>query len=116
VHALVVFSSDVTRLAAFYGAVLDAEAVPEPSGDIRLPCGAAELLIHSMSKERAEHIDHAVPPARRDGASFKPVFDVASLAQALERVTGTGGVVTDRTFLYEGFVRHDVVDPDGNVV
>ena len=115
-HTLVVFSPDVPRLAAFYGAVLDAEAVPEPSGDIRLLRGDAEVLIHSMSKQQAQHIDGTVAPVRRDGASFKPVFDVASLAQALERVTATGGVITERTFLYEGLVRHDVVDPDGNVV
>jgi predicted enzyme related to lactoylglutathione lyase len=115
-HALVVFTPDVSRLAAFYEAVLDAEAVSEPSGDIRLVCRGAEVLIHSVSGNQAPHIDRTVAPARREDASFKPVFDVASVAVAFERVTATGGVITDRTFLYDGLVRHDVVDPDGNVV
>lgn len=115
-HALVVFTPDVPRLAAFYGAVLDADAVSDPSGDVRLLCRDAEVFVHTMSTKQAQHADRTGQAVSRDSASFKPVFDVASLAHALERVSATGGAITDRTFLHEGWVRHDVVDPDGNVV
>lgn len=114
--ALVVFSPDVQRLANFYAAVLNAEALLEPSGDIRVTHDLAEVLVHSMSAKQAQALDIRYPPVPRESASFKPVFDVGSLESALDSVRATGGVVTDRTFTYEGLVRHDVVDPDGNVV
>ena len=39
-----------------------------------------------------------------------------SLDAALDDVRSNGGVVTARTFSFEGFTRHDVLDPDENVI
>ncbi|HEY3843605.1 MAG TPA: hypothetical protein VGL48_10180 [Acidimicrobiales bacterium] len=47
---------------------------------------------------------------------MKPVFEVRSLPEALQLVEAYGGVATSRTFRVEGITRHDVVDPDGNVI
>jgi predicted enzyme related to lactoylglutathione lyase len=116
VSALVVFSIDVPRLAAFYERVLGAKPVDESSGDIRLANDRDEVLIHSIPKRVAEHIEVSSPPAPREAAPFKPVFDVVSLAGALVSVEATGGVVTSRTFTLGGLTRHDVLDPDGNVI
>jgi predicted enzyme related to lactoylglutathione lyase len=44
------------------------------------------------------------------------VFDVDSLRAALEAVERNGGVVTGRTFSIDGLTRHDVLDPDGNII
>ncbi len=52
----------------------------------------------------------------RVGRALKPVFEVASLADALALVEHAGGSVTDFTFQIDGSTRHDVVDPDGNVL
>ncbi len=114
--SLVVFSFDVRRLATFYGAVLDAEPTEELSGDIRLRNEREEVLIHSVPARFAKAVESSGSPEPREGSALKPVFDVASLETALERVRTSGGVVTDRTFSLDGLVRHDVVDPDGNVI
>jgi predicted enzyme related to lactoylglutathione lyase len=114
--SLVIFSPDVQRLATFYEVVLGARPLREDSGDIRVVSDRDEVLVHSMPRKAERDIEISTPPAPRDHAPIKPVFEVDSLAVALEGVRATGGVVTERTFLLEGLVRHDVLDPDGNVV
>jgi hypothetical protein len=114
--SLVVFSADVRRLAAFYEVVLTAKRLQEPSGDIRLVNDRDEVLVHSIPEKIAPDIEINTPPAPRDSSPIKPVFDVASLEEAMDGVEATGGVVTDRTFSLNGLTRHDVLDPDGNVI
>jgi hypothetical protein len=114
--SFVVFSPDVHRLATFYEVVLGARPLREGSGDIRVVSDRDEVLVHSIPLKAARDIEISTPPAPRDLAPIKPVFEVNSLAAALDGVRATGGVVTDRTFRVEGLVRHDVLDPDGNVV
>jgi hypothetical protein len=114
--SLVVFSVNVLRLAAFYGAVLDAEPLDESSADIRLINERDEVLIHSIPKKVAKEIEINSPPAPRENSPLKPVFDVASLERALGKVEAMGGVVTSRGFSLNGLTRRDVLDPDGNVI
>jgi predicted enzyme related to lactoylglutathione lyase len=114
--SLVIFSIDVDRLATFYASLLGARRIGERSGDVRLRTERDEVLVHSVPAAIAERIEVSVPPEPREGAAIKPVFEVASLDVALERVRGGGGVVTNRSFVLEGVARHDVMDPDGNVV
>ena len=116
VGSLVVLSVDVRRLANFYGAVLDVRPTDEGSGDIRLVNEREEVLVHSIPARIARTIVVSVPPEPRDGSALKPVFDVASLGVALEAVRAQGGVITDRSFSIDGMARHDVLDPDGNVI
>jgi predicted enzyme related to lactoylglutathione lyase len=114
--ALVVFSPNVPRLATFYERVIGAQPTKESSGDIRLRSEVDEVLIHSMSKKAAARVQISDPPVARSDASLKPVFDVPSLQGALEQVTPAGGVVMKFTFTQDGLTRHDVIDPDGNVI
>jgi predicted enzyme related to lactoylglutathione lyase len=114
--SLVVFSIDVPRLAAFYGHVLGATPLSEASGDIRIVNDHDEVLVHSLPKQIAKDLQISSPPAPRDRSPLKPVFDVPSLELALDRVETAGGVVTSRTFSLDGLTRHDVLDPDGNVI
>jgi predicted enzyme related to lactoylglutathione lyase len=114
--SLVVFSPDVLRLAVFYETVLGATSHNEPSGDIRLLSERDEVLVHSIAEQVAKSIEVTSPPAPRHNSPLKPVFDVASLEGALESVESTGGVVTSRVFSLNGLTRHDVLDPDGNVI
>ncbi len=113
--ALVIFSPDVARLARFYELVLDAEPSVETSGDIRLSNARHEVLVHSIRGVVAATVT-ASSSAPRANSALKPVFEVESLAVALGRVEPGGGVLTERTFQLEGITRHDVVDPDGNVI
>jgi predicted enzyme related to lactoylglutathione lyase len=114
--ALVIFSSDVTRMARFYGAVLDARPSVEASGDIRLLNDRDEVLIHSIPAGRARTIDVRSPPEARGASPVKPVFDVGSLGAVLDVVRATGGVVTHHRFSIDGLTRQDVLDPEGNVI
>jgi hypothetical protein len=114
--SLVVFSPNVPRLAVFYEAVLGATPLNEPSGDIRLVSERDEVLVHSIPEQVAKRIEVTSPPTPRAHSALKPVFDVASLAVALESVESTGGVATSQVFSLNGLTRHDVVDPDGNVI
>jgi Glyoxalase-like domain len=114
--ALVVFSVDVRRLATFYESVLGAEPTYEASGDIRIVSDRDEVLIHWIPAEIAKTIEVRVPPVARDTSPIKPVLDVDSVAIALDRVRAHGGVVTSHAFDVDGVARHDVLDPDGNVV
>jgi hypothetical protein len=114
--ALVIFSIDVQRLAGFYEAVPRAHPLLEPSGDIRLVNDHDEILIHSIPTKIAQTIEISSPPAPRESTPIKPVFTVDSLAAALLSVLATGGSVTDRTFTLDGLTRHDVLDPDGNII
>jgi predicted enzyme related to lactoylglutathione lyase len=114
--ALVIFSVDVRRLTVFYERVLEAAAVTESSGDVRLITARDEILVHSIPNKVATTISIRTPPAPRDAAALKPVFEVRSLSSALQRVEENGGLVTNRTFTFEGLTRHDILDPDGNVI
>ena len=114
--ALVIFSPNVQRLATFYELVLEAQPIVESSGDIRLRNDLDEVLIHSMPARRAAQIEITEPPAPREDSAMKPVFEVRSLPEALQQVEANGGIATSRTFRIEGATRHDVVDPDGNVI
>jgi len=114
--ALVIFSVDVRRLATFYERVLGLEPSVEKSGDIRLRSGHEELLIHTIPVRVAQDIEVRVPPKPREAIALKPVFNVDSLEDSLSAVMVNGGVVTQRSFTLDGLTRHDVVDPDGNIV
>jgi hypothetical protein len=114
--SLVIFSIDVGRLATFYEAILEVRPTVEPSGDIRLVGGGEEVLIHSIPQAIARNIEISSPPKARDGFPMKPVFNVDSLGEVLEVVEANGGVLTDNRFTFDGLTRHDVLDPDGNVV
>ncbi len=114
--ALVIFTTNVPRLARFYESVLAAEQTLESSGDIRVRNEHDEVLIHA-ARGGSVYSDSALGSSSpRADAALKPVFEVASLADALALVEHAGGSVTDFTFQIDGSTRHDVVDPDGNVL
>ena len=117
--ALVIFAVNVKTLASFYEAVLVLSPAPQSGDtkkDIRLGGKGVELLIHSIPPRISKTIVLKSPPAPRDIAAIKPVFDVKSLSKAEEQVDLLGGVVTKVTFTLNGMTRRDVVDPEGNVI
>jgi predicted enzyme related to lactoylglutathione lyase len=113
--SLVVFSKDVERCATFYENVLGLLPRRE-GGDIRLFGDGEEVLVHSIPEARANKIEIDDPPSPREYSALKPIFDVASLSRALDQVKSSGGVVTSQTFTHEGLIRHDVLDPEGNII
>jgi predicted enzyme related to lactoylglutathione lyase len=119
VSAIVIFAVNVRNVADFYEAVLGLSSKPSPGDskkDIRLGSDGQELLIHSIPPRISKGIILESPPVPREDCAIKPVFDVKSLPVALEQVSLFGGIVTKRTFATNGLTRHDIVDPEGNVV
>jgi hypothetical protein len=117
--SLVIFAVNVKMLANFYGKVLGMDPIPRPGDstkDIRLGNDGEELLIHSIPARIAKSVVIESPPVPREVAAMKPIFDVKSLASAVEHVSLLGGIITDRTFTLDGLTRRDIVDPEGNVV
>jgi predicted enzyme related to lactoylglutathione lyase len=113
--AVVIFAANVSKMALFYEKVLGATATEE-GNDVRLRTKTDELLIHSMPKAVAKKIKIDVPPRRRSETPIKPAFDVTSLPEALKEVVPAGGVDTKYSFNHNGTDRHDILDPEGNVV
>ena len=114
-----IFAVNVKAIADFYQSVAGFSADPRPGDskkDIRLGKGVEELLIHSIPARIAKTIVLESPPVAREESAMKPIFDVDSLSSALEQVTPRGGLVTERTFTLDGLTRHDIVDPEGNIV
>lgn len=111
-----IFSVDVPRLAAFYERVLDLRPSIEDAGDVRLRNDREEILIHTVPKRIAEGIEIRTPPEPREKSAIKPAFTVDSIDDSLTAVAANGGVVTGRSFVIDGLSRHDVLDPDGNVI
>ncbi len=117
--ALVIFAVNVKAVATFYEAVFGLSPAPDPGDskkDLRLRNETDEILIHSVPSRIAITISLMSPPQLRDECAMKPVFDVASLTNSLAQVPLNGGVITDRTFTLNGVTRHDVADPEGNIV
>jgi predicted enzyme related to lactoylglutathione lyase len=116
---LVIFAVDVNKVAAFYQAVLGVSPRPNPGDnkeDLRLCRANEEILIHSIPAHIAKTIKVQSPPIPRDESAMKPIFDVESLAESLAQVSNNGGVVTEMAFTLDGLTRHDVLDPEGNVI
>jgi predicted enzyme related to lactoylglutathione lyase len=117
--ALVIFAVNVKAVANFYEAVVGLSPAPDPGDskkDLRLRNETDEILIHSIPSRIAKTIALVSPPELRDECAMKPVFDVASLSNSLAQVPLHGGVLTDRAFTVDGATRHDVADPEGNIV
>lgn len=114
--SLVIFTGDVQGLAEFYESVIGLRATAGTSGDAKLEGGQGEIYIHAVHEESADDLRVDSPPVPRDDVAIKPAFTVDSMRRALENVTRNGGVVTDRSFEFDGLTHHDVLDPDGNVL
>jgi predicted enzyme related to lactoylglutathione lyase len=116
---LVIFAVDVNKVAAFYQAVIGVSPCPQPGdhkNDLRLCKANEEILIHSIPAHIAKTIKVQSPPIPRDESAMKPIFDVESLTESLTEVSNNGGIVTQITFTLDSLTRHDVLDPEGNVI
>ncbi len=114
--AVVIFTKDVPRLASFYARVLAPTSTDSDAGDTRVFSPYDEVVVHSIPKAIADTIVLSTPPTPQEDVAIKPVFIVDDIDDALEAVVPGGGLVTTRSFVLDGIARHDIVDPDGNIV
>lgn len=122
VGEVVFYAADLDGLTAFYAAVLDLEVVERSAGFATLGGeGAAEVSLVAMPPSVAAELlisaaEHGVPAL--EDVAIKPVLLVDSLPRALAAAVSLGGHPRppETAWTYRGRRRHDVVDPEGNVV
>jgi catechol 2,3-dioxygenase-like lactoylglutathione lyase family enzyme len=114
----VLYVKDVSRVVAFYSAVLDLPAIDRDENHVVLQSGGLQLVVLGIPKNMASSIEIATPPARRANAAFKPVFFVRSLTEVRAAAEAFGGVLnpTDKEWSFRGSRVCDGLDPEGNVV
>jgi catechol 2,3-dioxygenase-like lactoylglutathione lyase family enzyme len=113
----VLFAKGLDRVATFYANVLGLAEVHRDGDHILLESPGFQLVVHRIMGGRRS-TDVEVPPARRMSAAIKPVFFVASVANARVVVEAHGGVMeaADKEWEFNGVRVCDGVDPEGNVI
>jgi len=112
---LFVYAKDLSRMAAFYQAVLGLEPVQPSHELVVLRAPGIELLLHAIPAHIAAEIDISVPPIPREDAALKFFFTVPSLAAAAGIAARHGGEVLAAHWRGPGFRVRNAVDPEGNI-
>ncbi len=116
--SVVVFVSDVARVAAFYRALADMVEAHADEDHVVLEVGGLELVIHRLSNEPSPVRDTAGRPHVREDSYLKLCLPVASIAAARAAAARFGGDVRGTQCEWEGrgFRACDGHDPEGNVI
>jgi catechol 2,3-dioxygenase-like lactoylglutathione lyase family enzyme len=109
---LVLWVDDLQRASVFYEALLGLEAKVDSAGYRQLISAAHKLHLHEVPVEYRSADSSGEYPVRED-AVMKPVFAVASIADALQR---TGHARLGKAFGHDDKLMQDVIDPEGNVI
>lgn len=116
--ATVMYAQAVDRLARFYEQVLGAGVSHrEPTHSVLRGAGI-ELVLHALPPEWADAVHITTPPQVREDTPIKPVFTVASLAQARAHAAACGGQVlpAEREWRWGAWRVCNAIDPEGNVI
>jgi catechol 2,3-dioxygenase-like lactoylglutathione lyase family enzyme len=114
----VLYAKNVSRVVAFYSAVLDLRAIGGEDNHVVLESRGFQLVVLGIPNDVASSIEITDPPARRANAAFKPVFFVPSLAAVRAAAAAFGGTLNpaEKEWSFQGFKVCDGLDPEGNVV
>ena len=112
---LFVYAKDVSRLAAFYQAVLGSTRVRETGEMVVLGSPGLQIVVHAMPPAIAAGVAIATPPVPRDAAALKFFFAVDALAASADVIVAHGGFVLPERYPGPGFVVCNAVDPEGNI-
>ncbi|HEY3773759.1 MAG TPA: hypothetical protein VGL69_12235 [Solirubrobacteraceae bacterium] len=77
---------------------------------------SADWTLWLVSGTGTAAIDQTGVARRRSEVPIKLCFAVASIAAARAAMGGRGGRSSDRVWEFGGYLRTDIVDPEGNVV
>ncbi len=110
---LVLWVDDLERASVFYEALLQLEAKVDSAGYRQLVSAAHTLHLHEIPAEYRSADVSGEYPVRED-AVMKPVFAVASIADALRRTTGHARL--GKAFGHDDKLMQDVIDPEGNLI
>ncbi|MCC7248792.1 MAG: hypothetical protein IT473_09230 [Lysobacter sp.] len=113
---VLIYAKNMTAMSAFYETVL-AMRIVSADGDHRvLASDDAQIVLHAIPPQIAADIAIAVPPEPREEQAIKPMFAVASLADAERAAERCGGRLIGAVWELSGRRIRDVCDPEGNIV
>jgi len=117
-QGLVVFVTNVKRVAAFYRETLGLVSEESDSSHDLLRGGGYEVVVHAIPQHIAADIHIESPPQPRDEQAFKPTFVVADLAAVRAAAERTGGYLkpVEGAWHFRGCTVLDGWDPEGNIV
>ena len=115
-HVLL-FSSDLERMAAFYAGALGfvREASPDAGFVVMRAESGAAIALHAVSAEVAAEIALESPPRWREDTASKLCFEVDDLAAARQAVLDAGGQARE-PWSWAGSHFCDCCDIEGNAV
>ena len=114
----VLFAARVDKVASFYSNVLGLVEVHRDDDHILLESPSFQLVVHRIPGHFNTTTELTEQPVRRAGASFKPVFFVASLGSVRKAAAAHGGTMEapEKEWSFNGVAVCDAIDPDGNVI
>ena len=117
---IVLWVSDLAAQSDFYGKLLGAKVISSADAFAELTDHTNTVLLHLLPAEYREATGltaglTAGLPAQEEVA-IKPVFSVASIAEAKSAVAGTFARFGDSVATYGDYSYLDVIDPEGNVI
>lgn len=114
----VVYAKDVSRVRAFYEAVVGFAATELASDHVVLRLPAFELVIVEIPRAIADSFEIAAPPLRRSDTAIKLVFPVDGIAAARTLARRHGGELDppEKEWVFQTFRVCDGHDPEGNVI
>jgi predicted enzyme related to lactoylglutathione lyase len=112
---ILVYASDVCRLADFYVAVLGMTPLRRTDELVILGSPDLQLVVHALPADVAPRAVIPAPTTPRVDAAFKFFHTVPSLERAGETVRAHGGALLPGQWHGPGFVVRNAVDPEGNV-
>jgi catechol 2,3-dioxygenase-like lactoylglutathione lyase family enzyme len=113
---IVLWVSDLTAQADFYGKLLGAQVISSTDAFAELTDRTNTVLLHVLPAEyrEATPLKAELPP--QEEVAIKPVFSVASIAEARSAVGDTFARFGGAPATYGDYSYLDLVDPEGNVI
>jgi len=114
----VLYVVDLDRMTAFYRDALGLEAAGGHDGGADLRCAGSVLHLVQVPPAVAAGIVIGSPAERREDTPIKLLLPVNDVAATARRAAAGGGQVDEdaQPWEWQGTLRLDVVDPEGNVV
>ncbi len=112
--SIVLWVSDIDRQANFYSVLLGASISDKSEEFCSVSDERNSVLLHLLPEQyRLSNTD--LQPAQEEVA-IKPIFEVASIDDALARVNAYGVRVSGAMATYGQASYQDCIDPEGNVI
>ena len=113
---IVLWVSDFDAQIEFYSALFDVENCYRVEGFAEITDGVNSVLLHQLPLEYRAITPLTAQLPTLDEVAIKPVFTVASIAEAKSRVGNSFASFSEASNSFGAFTYQDVIDPEGNVI